>query len=234
ITDKFEEETSDAFEVGIRSTVLDGRLRLEAAYYHTDVDDMQFFEFFVGGFGLLRVVNTIDEVSITGGELALSVDVNDYLTLFGSMSVVNGRIDVNRSRPITVGNEVPYAPERTANLGLDFNIPIKNNIDFTARFDWSFVGDTWFHTIQDEVVPGLFSLGGFGPTDLSPHKRDNYSLMNLRAGMQGNNWSLIGFVNNLADTDYLEEVIPAPEFGGSFVHPGNTRTLGLELNVQFY
>lgn len=168
-----------------------------------------------------------------GGELALSVDASDYLTFFGSLSVVNGNIDVNRSRPNTVGNEVPYAPERTANLGVDFYIPIINNIVFTARFDWNYVGETWFHTIQDEVVPGLFSLFSFGNTDLSVHQRDSYNIMNLRAGVQGNDWSLIGFAYNLADTDYLEEVIPAPEFGGSFVHPGNTRTLGLELNLQF-
>ncbi len=231
ISDKFEKEVSQSVEVGFKARY--GRVKLDGAIYHTEVDDMQFFEFFVGPFGLLRVVNSIDEVSINGGELALSVDANDYLTFFASMSVVNGRIDTNVSRPNTVGNEVPYAPDRTANLGLNFYIPIKNNIDFTARFDWNYVGDTWFHTIQDEVVPGLFSLGGFGPTDLSIHKRDSYQLMNLRAGLQGDNWSLIGFAYNLADKDYLEEVIPAPEFGGSFIHPGNTRTLGLELNLQF-
>ena len=56
ISDQFEKETSSAFELGVRSNFLDGRLDIEGAYYHTDVDDMQFFEFFVGTFGLLRVV----------------------------------------------------------------------------------------------------------------------------------------------------------------------------------
>ena len=149
------------------------------------------------------------------------------------MGVVNGRIDANRSRPSTVGNEVPYAPDLTANLGVDFNLPIKNNIAFTTRVDWSFVGETWFHTIQDETVPGLFSIGGFGTTDLSVHKRDSYGLVNLRMGLEGSNWAISGFAYNLLDKDYLEEVIPAPEFGGSFIHPGDTRTLGLELNLQF-
>ena len=233
ISDVFEKEVSQSVEVGFKSVFADGRVKLDGAVYHTEVDDMQAFEFFVGGFGLLRVVNTIDEVSINGGELALSVAVNDYLTLFGSMSVVNSRIDANRSRPATVGNSAPYSPERSANLGANFNIPIRNNIDFTARVDWNHVGETWFHVIQDEVVPGLFSLGGFGNTDLSNHKRDSYGIVNLRAGLQGNNWSLIGFAYNLLDKKYLEEVIPAPEFGGSFVHPGDTRALGLELNLQF-
>jgi iron complex outermembrane recepter protein len=233
ISDTFEKEVSNSVEVGFKSVFADGRVNFEGAVYHTEVDDMQFFEFFVGGFGLLRVVNTIDEVSINGGELALSVGVNDYLTLFGSMSVVNGRIDANRSRPATVGNEVPYAPERTANLGADFNLPIRNNINFTARLDWSFVGETWFHTVQDELVPGLFTLGGFPSTDSTTMKRDSYGLINLRMGLEGSDWAVSVFGNNLLDKKYLEEVIPAPEFGGTFSHPGARRLLGVEAIYRF-
>ena len=47
IDDQFREETSSAFEFGVKSALNGGRVRLEAAYYHTDVDDMQFFEFLV-------------------------------------------------------------------------------------------------------------------------------------------------------------------------------------------
>jgi len=80
------------------------------------------------------------------------------------MSVINGRIDENRSRPITVGNEVPYAPKRSANLGVDLNVPIKNKINFTTRVDWIHVGETWFHTIQEgDIVPNLFTPIGFPP-----------------------------------------------------------------------
>lgn len=239
LSNTFEKEVSHSVEVGFKSVSDNGRVKFEGAVYHTEVDDMQFFEFFVGSFGLLRVVNTIDEVSINGGELALSVAVNDYLTLFGSMGVVNGSIDENRSRPQTVGNEVPYAPDLTANLGAYFNIPIHNDIHFTTRVDWSFVGETWFHTIQDETVPGLFSLSspivpsGFGATDLSVHQRDSYGLVNLRMGLEGSNWAVTGFANNLLDKNYLEEVIPAPEFGGSFIHPGATRELGIEAVYRF-
>jgi iron complex outermembrane receptor protein len=225
---------SHSVEVGFKSVTADGRVKFEGALYHTEVDDMQFFEFFVGGFGLLRVVNTIDEVTINGGELALSVDVSDYLTFFGSMSVINGTIDENRSRPITVGNEVPYAPKRTANLGVDLNVPIKNKINFTTRVDWIHVGETWFHTIQEgDIVPNLFTTLGFPPSDFSFTKRDSYGIVNVRGGLEGPNWTVTAFANNLLDKDYLEEVIPAPEFGGSFLHPGAQRLVGAELSIQF-
>jgi iron complex outermembrane receptor protein len=57
--------------------------------------------------------------------------------------------------------------------------------------------------------------------------------VDLRVGVRGGKWSLTGFVTNLLDEKYLEEVIPAPEFGGSFDHPGARRRIGLEVGVQF-
>lgn len=62
ITDKFETEVSRSVEVGFKARY--GRVKLDGAIYHTEVDDMQFFEFFVGGFGLLRVV------TIKGGRVS--------------------------------------------------------------------------------------------------------------------------------------------------------------------
>ena len=64
ITDDFDKETSDAFELGFTASLLNGRLQLNGAGYYTEVTDMQFFEFLVGNFGLLRVVSNIDEVEI--------------------------------------------------------------------------------------------------------------------------------------------------------------------------
>ena len=40
-------------------------------------------------------------------------------------------------------------------------------------------------------------------------------------------------IRNLTDEEYLEEVITAPEFGGSFIHPGSLRRAGVELAYRF-
>ena len=53
---------------------------MNGAVYKTDVTDMQFFEFLVGSFGLLRVVSNIDEgqtspelnLALTGGSAIIS------------------------------------------------------------------------------------------------------------------------------------------------------------------
>ena len=39
------------------------------AAFQTDVEDNQFFEFFAGPFGLMRVVTTIDDLEIQGFEM---------------------------------------------------------------------------------------------------------------------------------------------------------------------
>ena len=51
--------------------------------------------------------------------------------------------------------------------------------------------------------------------------------------MKSDNWRLTAFVNNALKKRYLEEVIPAPEFGGSFATPGGLRTIGLEAGFNF-
>ena len=41
------------------------------------------------------------------------------------------------------------------------------------------------------------------------------------------------FANNLLNKRYLNEVITAVEFGGSFITPGTRRLIGVEGSVKF-
>ena len=236
ISDQFDKETSNAFEVGFKSNWADGRVNFEGSVYHTLVDDMQIFNFFVGPFGLLRVVSNIDEVSITGFETALSVQVTDALRIYGGGAVTNARIDKNSNRPQTVGNRVPYAPEYTFNFGGEYIKPTGwlDGVDFVGRVDYTAVGPTWFATTQiDDPTPTLFTGFNFGLMNHSLSQRDRYGLVNLRAGLQSDTWGIHGVVKNLMNENYLSEVIPAPEFGGSFIHPGNRRAWSVEVSYRF-
>lgn len=235
IEDSYDEETSWAYEAGVKTKWLDDRLRAELAVYHVDVDDMQFFEFIVGGFGLLRVVSNIDEVDIDGIELALNFSATDWLTLYAGANFNDTEIKKNTARPDSVGNESPYTPDYTWSAGAQVQYPISADYDFVGAVDVSGVGDTWFHVIQANQRPTIFSLviPGLGPSDMTKTQRDAYSLVNLRAGVSGDRWSLVGFVKNALDEDYLEEVIPAPEFGGTFDHPGAERRVGVEATLKF-
>jgi iron complex outermembrane receptor protein len=234
IEDTFDEETSWSYEGGVKTQWLDDQLRAELAVYHVDVDDMQFFEFVVGGFGLLRVVSNIDEVDIDGIEFSVNFAANDWLSLYAGANFNDTEIKKNEARPDSVGNESPYTPDYTWNAGASVQYPMSADYDFVGSVDISGVGETWFHVIQKDDRPTIFSLQfPLEAANYTVAQRDAYSLVNLRAGIAGDRWSLVGFIKNALGEDYLEEVIPAPEFGGSFIHPGTERRLGVEATLKF-
>jgi iron complex outermembrane receptor protein len=212
VQDIFDKEVTNAFEAGFKSRLADGRVSIEGSAFFTKVDDMQFFEFLVGPFGVIRAVSNIDRVDIKGAELGLDFKATDALSLYAAGSVVDGEVKENSSRPLSKGNEVPYAPKWTANVGADLRMPTPfPNVKAIARADWSFVGPTWFHVIQDQAVNTVF---GF-PQDYTGTRRDKFDTVNLRLGLEGERWAVYGFARNLFDEEYLDEVIPVPEFAGS-------------------
>ena len=243
IEDIYRKETSSAFELGVKGAVADGRVTFDLAGYHTTVDDMQFFEFFVGGFGLLRVVSNIDEVEIYGAEANLNFEIIDGWDLFGSVNVTESEIKENASRPVTVGNKSPYTADYTINLGTQIDTPLNNSLDLVMRADYRITGPTWFHTVQDDTSPTLFSgllpisalqLPAFvGDADYSITEREAFGVLDLRIGVEGENWNITAFADNLLNREYLNEVIPAIEFGGSFNSPGGLRRFGVEVGYNF-
>ena len=240
VNDDYDKEVTDSFEIGIKMSALDSRLRVNAAAFHTEIDNYQFFNFFAGSFGLLRVVTNIDEVEIQGAEIDFAWAVNQYLTLSGGYGVIDSEIKENSNRPYTEGNEVPIAAESSGTLSLDFSAPV-GSLTANLRLDLQHVGETWFHSVQDETtINGFTDLSavygipgfGFGPSDYARTRRDSYETLNLRVGVAGERWSLTAWSRNLTDEDYLEEVIPAPEFGGSFIHPSAGRVSGVDFTYH--
>jgi len=234
IDDQFDKETSSAFEIGFRADPTN-RLHIDAAIYQVDVDDMQFFEFLVGPFGLLRVVSNIDEVSISGFEIGASWAATNHLNLYAGLNVTDSEIEANSSRPATVGNESPYTPAHTADIGAEYSSVVAGKYSFTASAYLTFVGETWFHTVQADERTSVFDafFPGLGTADYSLTQRDEYETLDVRVGLSSETWGVTLFGTNVTDEEYLEEVIVAPEFGGSFIHPGSLSRIGVEFAYRF-
>ena len=131
---------------------------------------------------------------------------------------------------------MPYAPEYTFNFGGEYIRPtgFLDGVEFVGRVDYTAVGPTWFATTQTgDPTPTLFTGFNFGLMNHDLSQRDAYALVNLRAGLQSETWGIHGTVKNLMNEKYLSEVIPAPEFGGSFIHPGNRRAWSVEVSYRF-
>lgn len=243
INDQFRKERSSAFEAGIKGSLFDNRVTFDLAGYYTRITDMQFFEFFVGSFGLLRVVSNIDKVEVKGVEFNTTARIVDGWKIFGSVNLTDSEIKKNTSRPYTVGNKSPYTADYTINLGSQIDAPLNDSIDLVMRADYRITGPTWFHTVQDQTRATIFSqllpisalaLPGFvGNANYSVAKRNAFGVLNLRFGLEGENWNLTAFADNMLDRKYINEAIPAIEFGGSFISPGARRLVGVEVGYKF-
>jgi iron complex outermembrane receptor protein len=76
----------------------------------------------------------------------------------------------------------------------------------------------------------------FGPdvaSNMGKAQHDTYGTINARLALSNENWTFTLWGRNLGDEDYLQEVILAPEFGGSFIHPSALRSYGLDVAYQF-
>ncbi|GAB5381891.1 MAG: TonB-dependent receptor [Aliiglaciecola sp.] len=242
VADEYEKEVTTNIELGFKSKLMDNKVRLNAALFRTTVEDNQFFEFFAGPFGLLRAVTTIDELEISGFEMDIQAQVTEDVRLFAGVGLLDSEIKENQNRPLTVGNSAPQAPDETFTLGFMWDYTLSEDLFVTTRIDYQYIGDTFFHTLQGERTPTIWdffgTLGGGVPPgphsqDFSRAKRDAFGTLNARITFDAEAWSLALWAKNLTDEEYLQEVIPAPEFGGSFIHPSARDSYGVEFTYRF-
>lgn len=89
--------------------------------------------------------------------------------------------------------------------------------------------------MQAQSNPTVFeySFGPLGRANYTQSRRDAYTTVDLRAGLEHKQWTVTAFGQNVFDEHYLAEVIPAPEFGGIFISPGQGSRFGLEIGYKF-
>ncbi|WP_313803213.1 TonB-dependent receptor [Sphingobium sp.] len=223
-------EVLDAFEAGIKSSLLDRRLRLNLAAYYYDFKDIQLQQF-VNGVGGLR---NAAKAEIYGLDADAELVVTDGLTLSGNLAWAKGtfksfpganiatpRIDVNGvptgGNQIVVGdvsgNEIPRLPRITATAGLNYIVPVRGEkqLEFNITYSYN---------------------DGYYPEPDNYLRQSSYSLINARADFHFNeNLKLGVWVRNL--TDQLYTTALTAQAGGDSYAPAEPRVYGMTLETKF-
>jgi iron complex outermembrane receptor protein len=234
-------ETINSFEVGFKSDLLDNTLRLNAATFYYQIDDVQ-FSAIGGGANNTALVNA-DKGTGYGFEVDAQYIANDYLTLTAGYSYnkteikddtltvlpcganpafgATGNCTVLDPRPDGFnasidGNPFPQAPETIFTFTARYAVPMGNDGEFFAYTDWAYQGET-----------NLFLY------DSVEFQTDGNVEGGLRIGYENfeHAYTIALFGRNITDEENVKGAIDFNNLTGIVNQP---RMFGIEAKISFY
>lgn len=182
----YEPEFVEVLEAGFKLDLLDGRLRLNGAFFQTDYEELQVQVFN----SVAPVTQNIGEASIDGFEVELFASPTDGWFLEGSLSLLNAEYDSidTANTLILQSNEFERVPETTASIGLSRELDMAGIGTLLLRADWSYRSETYNDAYNTPLL-----------------QTDSYSLIDasIRWTNTGGDWTVILAGTNLSDEQYL-------------------------------
>ncbi|MEC9376081.1 MAG: TonB-dependent receptor [Pseudomonadota bacterium] len=135
-----QEEEQNSIEVGVKTELFDSKLRINAAYFHNEIDDIQ-RELNLPDPLVVVLQGTINagDVEINGVEVEFQAIPQDNLTIYGSVGYLDGEYkSVNPAFAGFLGSDLPRLAPWSASLGGSYDIPLESNGYLTIRGDWGF------------------------------------------------------------------------------------------------
>lgn len=150
---RFDSEKVDSFELGLKSDLLDGRLRLNLAVFDYDIEDFQVLEFTGIQFQTLNV----PKAESRGAELELAWAASDALTLQFAYTYADTQYADNcgaNGTPVQVlslcGAPFTNAPENTATAAINYDAALNDNLIWRANLN-----ARWEDERRTSTQPGL-------------------------------------------------------------------------------
>ena len=224
----FPDETVDSYEFGIKSTLADRTVRLNAAVFDQKYKDFQLNTYT----GILFVVSSIPRVESKGAEVDM-----DWATPLNGLELLRGR-DLcahrhHRIRQLAVlvcseyrrpdaprlNNRLSFAPLWSGAVSATYRVPLSSALAL--------------RTSVSEKYNSAYNTG----SDLDPRKiQGAYGILNARIGIGAadDKWALEAWGANLADKYYYQVAFDAPfQYDQIDAFLGAPRTFGLTARVKF-
>jgi iron complex outermembrane receptor protein len=205
VHDTFQAEIADTWEIGMKSEFLDRRLAVNAALFDTTSTNGYFF-YFSPQTSTQNLGNL--DARYKGGELELTAVATSWLDVYASFGYTDGKI-TNMEDPTVIGNRPPLLTKDTINAGFQLHHPLGAGVNGVLRLDYQMIGTTWWD-----------------PYNVT--SRDPVHLLDLRAGLEGERWSVTAWSKNLTNTLYNEEFSP-----GGFLWRALPRRYGVDFLYKF-
>lgn len=209
-------EEIDAFEIGFKSTLLDGTLQANAAAFFYDYADIQTLAPAPLGF---RFVNA-GETDVYGAELDLAWAPTDAFTLRAGLGWLDTEVKDDKQLGALNGNELPNAPEIQFNLLGNYDISLDNGSVISLQADYKFTDSYWQTVLNTPYAD----------------RHPKVDLLGARATLKPENgkWEVSIWGENLADEKYpqFQQVVDTLGVRGRiFAAP---LTVGATLRYNFF
>jgi iron complex outermembrane receptor protein len=142
-------KTESVFDIegGFKSEWFDNRLRLNAAYFYEEFENLQLEVLTPSG-----VTNLNLNVEVNGLEVEILAEPFEGFNLFGNVGTLNNNI------PNTPGTELPRAAKYTYQVGFNYHIPLPSNAGrFRIGANYGYTDDYLNGRPDDlaRIVPGF-------------------------------------------------------------------------------
>jgi len=215
----FDQESLVSYELGMKGSGYNGRLRAGAALFFTDYTDQQFFLFDQTG---TQANINIPRSELWGGELEITALPVDSLQLDFALGYTDSEIKEYQDiqgvlvpGDAILGSRVPGAPVWTLNVGAQHTAALSGSLDLVSRLDYEHRDKTYWTLDNLDTQPA-------------------YDLVNLSFALHKDNWAARLFVNNLFDEKYIEWFFAARFIGlpADIAWPSAPRQVGVEFSYR--
>ena len=211
VGDLFNAEIADTVEFGLKSQFADRRVSVDADVFHTHSQNGYFFQY-----DPATSTQNLGNLNATykGAELSVTARPVDRLNLYASFGYTDGTI-TKMANPAVLGNKPPLLTRDTAQFGGEYRQPL-GGLTGTLRLDYNYIGRTWWDT------------GAVKDANGQQVSRDPVSLVDLRAGLEGERWVASLWSKNLTNKIYNAEFSP-----GGFLWRALPRRYGVDFTYKF-
>lgn len=147
VRSRFDPETIENTEIGIRSDLAGGKLRVNATYFETDWVDIQLLATVrdrVTGQELTELVpQNAASATADGIELELVYAASDSVLLSANLGWLDTEYTSTRSPAVTLATEFSAAPDNTYNFAVEHTGNLRNGGMLVTRFDSIYTGEYW-------------------------------------------------------------------------------------------